>query len=160
MVNDKPRHRRDIQCAKIHRPLAEPLGEKSPQVSAVIRHRGGSQPAFDHQVLLVLALQPAEWSLVDHWCRRGDDAERAEMGDKLPDRDGLAPLQLPEACAVMDERTHKLVVQLGDPAPAPSHPLIDVSEKRQLRARRRCGVPAPGEMRCERVKMRAKNSRS
>jgi hypothetical protein len=60
----------------------------------------------------------------------------------------------------MDELPHKLVVQLAEPAPAPSHPLIEVSEKGQLRASRRYGVPAPGEMLRERVKMRAKNSRS
>jgi hypothetical protein len=82
------------------------------------------------------------------------------MGEKLTDRYGLAPLQLPETRPVMDELTHKPVVQLAEPAPAPSHPLIEVSEKGQLRASRRCGVPAPGEMLRERVKMRAKNSRS
>jgi len=60
----------------------------------------------------------------------------------------------------MDELPHKLVVQLAEPAPAPSHPLIEVSEKGQLRASRRYRVPAPGEMLRERVKMRAKNCRS
>jgi len=60
----------------------------------------------------------------------------------------------------MDELPHKLVVQLAEPAPASSHPLIEVSEKGQLRASRRYGVPAPGEMLRERVKMRAKNCRS
>ena len=49
------------------------------------------------------------------------------------------------------------VVFTENPPPA-SHPLIEVPEKSQLRASRRCGVPAFGEMIGERVKMRAKDS--
>ena len=85
---------------------------------------------------------------------------RAKMGDELMDCGRLAPLQLSEARPVMNELDHKLVVQLAEPAPATSHPLIEASEKGQLRASRRCSVPAIGEVLGEGVKMRAKNSRS
>jgi len=60
----------------------------------------------------------------------------------------------------MDEFVHKLVVQLAEPTPATNQPLIEVSEKDQLRANGRCGVPAIGKMFRERLKMRTKDSRA
>ena len=84
----------------------------------------------------------------------------AEMGKELVDRRGVASPQLPAAPPIMHELVYKLVVQLGEYPPTTRHPLIEVSEKGQMRASRRSGIPALGEMIRKRVKMRAQNSRS
>src|SRR5207249_10979436 len=61
---------------------------------------------------------------------------------------------------VLAQLVPKLVVQLAKYPPPAGHRVIEVSETSQLRASRRRGVPARGEMIGERVKMRAKDSRS
>src|SRR5262249_50694024 len=118
------------------------------------------QSTFEHEIALVLTLQAAERGLVTHGYRRGDNAPRAYVPEKLMQGCGLASPHSSAARPAKKKPRNELVIQIAEPALATNHPLIELPDEGQLRARRRRGVPGRGEMLREGVEMGAKDSRS
>src|SRR5262249_2020076 len=112
--------------------VAEPLGQESPQDIDIVRDGDGGEPALGGQVPCVLALQLAEWRVVNYRSGWRQCAAGSGVSEKLTKCLGIAAVHASAARASLEKGGHQLSVQLVNGTSTTNQPLIELPKQPPL----------------------------